>query len=187
MHKWSTILGGVKKHKFAGSGAVISMIRWFLSNKLRELNLMDKYSRFVITRSDHYYLCRHDLSQLDNRFLWVPRGEDDCGGITDRHLIVSSSHVLAALDILPPLLQNPEPYSKLLKWRSGNPEKGLLRRWTENGLGDLIQRFDRRMFTCGEPGDMTRWRTLSGDTVPEGVQLKYQHEYNANYATCGLP
>jgi hypothetical protein len=182
MHPTSTVLGGVKMKSFEGSGAVIFMARWFLSQKLRELKLKEKYDRFIITRSDHYYLCRHDISYLDNDFLWTPKGSD-CGGITDRHLVVGSRYVLQALNVLPQLLGIPHEYKNLLRMRSGNPEKIIYKSWKLQRVRGRHRRFERMMFTCGESGDMTRWRKL-GELVEEGVRLKYQSEYNRSHATC---
>ena len=179
-HPEGSILGGVKAKDFKGSGAVIFMIRWFISQKIQELDLTSKYERFIITRSDHYYYCEHDLSELDNESLWIPEGED-YKGITDRHLVVSAQDVLAALNILPPLLSHPEDYG--VQNREFNPERLILQRWTEEGLVDKVRRFSRMMFTCGQEGDTTRWRKL-GLSVKEGVQLKYSAEYYDSELTC---
>jgi hypothetical protein len=182
MHPISSILGGVKMKRFEGSGAVIFMIRWFLSNKIQELNLLEKYDRFIITRSDHYYLCRHDISGLSDEYIWTPKGSD-CGGITDRHLIASKEYILRALNVLPVLLARPEKYENILKIRSGNPEKVLWKSWKLQMIRGRHRRFERMMFTCGESGDMTRWKKL-GDLVEEGVRLKYISEYNISHGTC---
>ena len=182
LHNRSTILGGVRHGGFRGSGAIIFMIRWFLAEKIQQLKLTSRYDQFVITRSDHYYLCRHDLGTLDPNKLWVPSGSD-WHGITDRHLVVNSKDVLKALNILPPLLQHPENYQWFLEHKKGNPEMILLQRWIEQGLDQRISRFDRVMFTCGETGDRTRWQAL-GKTVPEGVRLKYAKEYRISKQMC---
>jgi hypothetical protein len=182
MHPNSTILGGVKMKSFQGSGAVIFMIRWFLSRKIQELRLTEKYDRFIITRSDHYYLCRHDISGLSDEYLWTPKGTH-WGGITDRHLIVSKKYVLKALNILPLLLQRPEDYIDMLKNPEGNPEKVLRKSWKLQLIKDRHRSFERMMFTCGEDGDTTRWKKL-GELVEEGVRLKYASEYRESHATC---
>jgi hypothetical protein len=183
-YKWSSILGGVRMHHYNGSGAVILMIRWFLCQQLlRHPHILQSYDRFVLTRSDHYYLCAHNLSLLDPQYLWLPAGQDN-RGITDRHLIVNAADLLLALDILPPLLQHPEQYATVLGKQSGNPEKVILQRWKELGLHKRVRRFERNMFTCAATGDPTRWKTMTDDIVPEGVHLKYLKEYNASHATC---
>ena len=59
--KRTGLLGGVKGH--LGSGAIIFMIRWFLSQHLLgNPDVLNQYDRFVITRADHYYQCQHDYN-----------------------------------------------------------------------------------------------------------------------------
>jgi hypothetical protein len=122
--------------------------------------------------------------KLDPKVLWVPDGED-YGGITDRHLVVSREQVLQALDILPPVLQDPMQYAHLLDDRFGNTVETLIDfRWKQQALP--VQRFRRMMFTCAQDGDTTRFRNMSTVQVREGVRLKYGKEYVSSYATCGL-
>lgn len=184
MLETGTILGGVKMKKFAGSGAVIFMIRYFLSQELVNHGMLKRYDRFVITRSDHYYYCKHDLSQLDNNYMWLPEGQNH-GGITDRHLVVNSTMVIRALDILPPVIKNPESYKALLKYRSGNPERLINRRWRDLRLHRFVKRFPRMMFTCAVDGDTTRWQPKTSYKVPElGIYLKYRQEFFSAKKTC---
>ena len=182
VHPASTILGGVKARKFSGSGGVIFMIRWFLAKKIFELDLTSKYDRFIITRSDHYYSCEHDVSELDPNLVWIPDGED-WRGITDRHHILPAKYVLQALNILPPLLASPERYREDVQSIAFNPETLLRRRWDEEGILPRVRRFPRVLFTCGQDGDMTRWMKL-GTLVEEGVRLKYTEEYYDSHVTC---
>lgn len=183
LYRKSSILGGVKLYRWEGSGAVIFMIRWFLSNTIRQHNLTALYDRFIVTRSDHYYLCPHNLSELEDHYLWLPEGQNN-RGVTDRHLVVNKEDLLPALDVLPAVLANPERYRKVLGIVSGNPEKILKQRWQELGLWQRVRRFPRMMFTCAMVGDTTRWKQKSDFLVPEGVHLKYLKEYNASLATC---
>jgi hypothetical protein len=147
--------------------------------------LLSHYDRFVITRADHFYQCPHDLSVLDPRFLWVPFGQD-FGGITDRHyLVVPSQHVLAALNVLPGLFQDPTVYAESLNSTLYNPKQLLKDRWKQEGLWSQVQRFPRMMFTCGNPtyDDTTRWK-VTGELVAEGVRKKYRKEYMQSEDTC---
>mmetsp|Transcript_6743 Transcript_6743/g.9792 ORF Transcript_6743/g.9792 Transcript_6743/m.9792 type:complete len:882 (+) Transcript_6743:72-2717(+) len=179
-NKTTGLFGGTKEDP-NGSGAVIFLLRVFLQNKIKRLRLLEQYDRFVITRSDHYYGCLHDLNDLDNRYMWVPSGEDYFG-ITDRHLVCNSSQVMKALDILPPVVTHPRRYWNF--W--GNPEKLIKLRWKQEGLLESVRRFPRMMFTCAVQSDTSRWaqpQTKKG-MVPEGVYLKYIDEYNLTKATC---
>lgn len=182
-YRWSSILGGVKMFRYQGSGAVIFMIRWFLAQEIMRRNITRQYDRFVVTRSDHFYACEHDLSKLNPDSIWIPEGQT-YGGVTDRHVVVNAKDLLPVLDILPNVLRKPNWYARLLGLPSGNPEKLIKRRWHDMGLMPRVERFERIMFTCGANGDPTRWRKMSEKMVEEGVYLKYPKEYNASLATC---
>jgi len=172
------VLGGIKG--ILGSGAIIFMFRWFLSQKLMEFNLVEKYDRFVITRADHYYSCPYDVRQLDATKVWSPLGEG-YKGITDRHLIVSARHVLTALDILPHMISNFNDYADCLL-APCNPELVIARRFEVGGLE--IDHFPRTFFTCAAEGDTpSRW-LQPGKLLEEGVLQKYPHEYVAARTNC---
>lgn len=166
-----------------GSGAIIFVLRVLLQQNIRRLSLHEKYDRFVVTRSDHYYGCSHNLDDLDNRYMWIPGGEDYLG-ITDRHLVCNSSHILKALNILPPVVLNPQKYWNVVGHI--NPERLIKHRWVEEELWDVVRRFPRNMFTCATRNDTSRWAlpNFSGSTIPEGVYLKYVEEYKKTKATC---
>ena len=181
----SVLMGGIHGHRYRGSGAIIFMMRYLLSQQVEKLGLLEQYDRFVVTRSDHYYLCPHDLSELDPSYIWIPEGED-YGGLTDRHHIISKEHLLQALDILPPVIRQPENYAQLLGKDTANPERLIATRWQEEGLIPYVRRFPRVMFTCGQVNDRTRWKQMrENPTQREGVHLKYWKEYRASYRTCG--
>ena len=169
--------------KAKGSGALVLYERWFLYQKIKELDLTKKYDRFVVTRSDHSYMCPLDLTKLSPDKLWVPYGED-WRGICDRFLIANSSSILPALDLLPALFQNPQRYKDLLGNRRGNTEMFLKQRWVEQNL--QIGRFERNMYLCARDGDTTRWKKPKGLVSNTGVFVKYYDEYNMSLQTCGL-
>ena len=182
------ILGGVIG--FPGSGGLILWVRWFISNKITELQLLQKYDRFVVTRSDFFYLCEFDFSKFDVRKVWVPYGED-WGGITDRFVLAPSNKILPVLDIIPPILKEPAEYVLLLhemfrteKPFRFNPEMFIQLRWQMQGI--RAYRFPRMMFTCAVAGDATRWHFPSQDSHgPNGVMLKHKNEYYDSLETCG--
>lgn len=180
------MFGAVKAmHRERGSGAIIFVMRWFLQLVLDRLKLYNYYDRFVITRTDFYYRCRHSFEevvasagQTPQNYLYVPKGES-YNGVTDRYLLVYRQQVMKALNIFPYFLTHFEDYPN----RTLNPELTLKISWDLQGL--TIKWFDRVFFTCGVAGDDTRWRGLSG-LVPEGVRLKYKDEYRLSYATCNM-
>jgi hypothetical protein len=112
--------------------------------------------------------------------MWVPGGEDYLG-VTDRHLVCNSFHILKALNILPPVVLNPERYRNF----KGNPESLIKLRWQEEGLWNSVRSFPRLMFTCASRNDTSRWKQPDfSSMVPEGVFLKYKKEYNRTKETC---
>lgn len=178
--KWGT-WGGVADKP--GSGAVIFMIRWYVAKFLVENGMLEKYDRFVLTRSDHYYGCAHDLSVLDSNYMWVPWGEDYKFGITDRHLVCNRAQILKALDIYPPIVRHPKKYASP-QFADLNPEQLLRARWEQESLWPWVRRFDRVMFTCAVDGDKTRWTEKSVTQTREGVFLKYEFEYEETTCIC---
>jgi hypothetical protein len=179
----SGILGGALN--YSGSGAIIFWYRWFLTERIRELNWKSRYDRFVITRSDHFYLCPHDINELDPYFMWVPQGQT-WGGVTDRYLVVNASNVLEALNILPPLLKNPSRYSNYLQ-RKVNTEHFLAMRWREQSLfPDKRNKFPRTMFVCMAREDaLTSWKPLGIEVFP-GVFTKYHIEFSTSQQACRM-
>jgi hypothetical protein len=166
-----------------GSGALVFYERWFIAQKIKELGLTKKYDRFVLTRSDHSYMCPLDLSTMDNSKVWVPEGED-WRGICDRFFVANSSSILPALDMLPALFRNASSYADLLGNSITNTETYLLRRWQEENLS--IGRFERNMYVCAVEGDSTRWRKPEGFASNTGVLVKYGDEYNLSVDACRL-
>eukprot|EP00984_Skeletonema_dohrnii_P021188 scaffold10511_cov146-Skeletonema_dohrnii-CCMP3373.AAC.6 len=174
----ASIFGGVED--YGGSGAIIFMIRWFLYNHIKENNLTEKYDHFMVTRSDHYYQCIHNISEFSvgNRNLWIPPGQD-YRGRTDRHLICGSDDVLDALDVFPTFMR-----SNWVREKKGmNTEQLLSRVWEEKNLN--VNYFDRVMFTTALPSDTTRW-AWAKDPVPgvPGLLLKYPIEYDMVQDVC---
>jgi hypothetical protein len=173
------ILGGALN--YSGSGAIIFWYRWFLTERIRELNWTSRYDRFVITRSDHFYLCQQDINKLDPYFLWVPQGQT-WGGVTDRYLVVNASDVLEALNVLLPLLKDPSRYSNVLQQRV-NTERFLAVRWREQSLFPA-KRNPRTMFLCMNREDaLTSWKPLGVEVFP-GVYTKYHIEFKSSQRSC---
>lgn len=179
------MMGGIMGVR--ASAAIVFMFRWFLAEKLKELELVDKYDVFIVTRSDHYYLCPQDLSHYDHNHLWVAEGED-YHGINDRHLMTGRDLILPALNIMPSFLANIENYVELLRKPTGNSERFLLLRWTEEGLAKYIRRTPRTMFAVMTPQDTSGWG--SPQSFPpmlqaqEQIYYKYMFEYLQALANC---
>ncbi len=170
------IMGGVNGTR--GSGAIILWIRWFVKGQLqREPGLLGQYSWFVYTRSDHYYLCPHDLRPFkqDPHTLYIPSGQD-YGGYTDRHLVASDATILRALSIIDNVAKTENPR----ELEDNNVEHLIKRRWSNMNL--TVIAFNRMMFTCAVTGDKTRWGEPKSNFTPSeilalGIALKYPDEY----------
>jgi hypothetical protein len=178
------LLGGALTNK-RGSGAIIFMARFWLSQRIAEINLTDHYDRFIVTRSDFFYKCPQNLRDYDPRYVWVPAGED-YGGITDRHVIAPSGLIHKVLNILPPLLKHPERYSK--RRLQINPEGQIKLQWTVEGIyPHNVRRFPMMMYTCFVRGDRSRWapQKFQLGRTEDGVYSKYGEEYVFASCYCG--
>jgi len=78
--------------------------------QVREHGLLEAYGRFVVTRTDQFYVCRLDLGALDPRYVHMPssRGEKDY--MCDRWLVAPRELLMGTLDILQPVVLTPEKY-----------------------------------------------------------------------------
>jgi hypothetical protein len=173
--KKSGIVGGVTG--YVGSGAIIFMARFWVQQKLDDLNLLDVYDRVVLTRSDYFYACAHNLQQLDPRYIWIPAGED-YGGLSDRHWILNKYHVRRALRINENLVKRHQYL--FVRYLGMNPELMIRFCWTIEGLfPHQVRRFARSQYTVFIAGvDKSRWeQKKSRGMDDQGHYLKYQNEY----------
>jgi hypothetical protein len=152
---------------------------WYIAQNLTSLGLLERYSRFVLTRTDHYYLCQLQLWPLNKSFIWIPEGQD-YRGICDRLAVLSSDDILGFLNVFPPLVRNPKNYSKNMPH---NSESLLKRRLKEQGLFNRVRRFKRSMFIATVQGDMSNWSyavdcMLSDDLPYDISRVPCPHPFN---------
>jgi hypothetical protein len=147
-------LGRIAQSGQESASAILYVLRWFMLSNVEASRLTDVYDRFVITRSDFYYLCPHPpLDCLDPDRLWIPDGED-YAGICDRHLVVSSSHLSGSCNILEELLRHPrELRERMIGNGRWNTEKVLALHLARNGLMSKVRRFPYVMFLVRSEGD----------------------------------
>jgi len=94
-------LGGVKdkNNQHPGSAGILIFFRWFLLKNLIDGDLINKYDRFIITRSDFIYQLPHPKVELMNEnCIWIPNCEN-YGGYTDRHVVLSKNNIESYLNI----------------------------------------------------------------------------------------
>ena len=131
-----------------GSSSILIFYRWLLLQNLKKNNLINKYDRFIITRSDFFWPIKHpSLKNLSERYIWIPDGEG-YGGITDRYAILNKNDVKIYLSILDPILTEPKTLYKLMKnQRNWNLEKYLKLYFEQKNINQRIKFFPYIMFT----------------------------------------
>ncbi|EJK65538.1 hypothetical protein THAOC_13587 [Thalassiosira oceanica] len=175
-----------KTVQFAGSAMLIFMIRWFLIQKIHEQGILEKYDRFVVTRTDHFYACHHSFMSLDlsDGRIWLPVGQD-FGGYTDRHMVVGGENLIDALDLMTDMILKPfDPSPHLAEAKAGrfgphhNSESFLKHVWDSRNL--TVSRLPRVMYVCAVSSDTSHFKIakIPSEHAP-GLLAKYQKEYDA--------
>lgn len=156
----------------AGAGAIVLAFRHHL--KKNYINILQKYDRIILTRSDHYYLDNHPY--LSNEYFYIVEGED-YGGLCDRHHIfpsIMSSNVLGVVEFL-----DSKNSTKVKIHNNKNPESFLLSYYDHIGILNKINRCKRVQFMVKLKDDHTRWsngtKSLSWDN---SLFIKYEGEYS---------
>jgi hypothetical protein len=116
---------------------------------LQQDEILERYDRFVVTRSDFIWPCPHPpLSILDRRSIWIPDGEQ-YGGFTDRHLVVSREDAASVLGLIDDILLRPDELYEEMKHRSDwNPERFLALHLARKGLLARVKLFPYVMYSA---------------------------------------
>ena len=173
-------LGGVKDshNQHPGSAGILIFFRWFLLKNLIENDVINKYDRFVITRSDFIYRLPHIKIELMNEnCIWIP----DCehyNGYTDRHVVLSKNNIEPYLNILNNLVLRSNEYFMKMKCHSNwNVERLIKFNFEQNNLLHLVKEFPYVMYSVRNINGNTRWS--KGIYSKElGYYIKYQSEYD---------
>lgn len=178
-------MGGTKK-KDSSKQSFLLYYRWFLLQNLRENGLLEKYDRFIITRSDYLWVFKHPKMELmDPKDLWVPNGE--CyGGITDRHAILSRHNVEEYLNIFNMMVIRSDVYfseiSSIHSQHGTNIEMLISYHLSKSGIHKL-RVIPYSMFTVRAKDGTTSWST--GDyNETLGFCIKYKTEYTETASFC---
>jgi len=179
-------LGGIKgPEEHPGSAGILLFFRYFLKESILQNNIMDKYDRFIITRSDFIHKIPHiPLSLLDPKYIWIPYGED-YGGYTDRHIVVHKKDLIPVLSISDKIVTQPvELHAKMRFTSKWNLEKYIKFSFKEMNLVSKIKRFPYTMYSVRSTDGHTRWS--SGKYNEDlGYYIKYKSEYKS-YETNAL-
>ena len=161
-------------------------LRHFLLNKLIENKIIEKYDRFIITRSDFIYNLPHpQLYILDSNNIWFPYGET-YGGFTDRHVVCNKTNILIYLNLLNSLILYPDKYFD--KMIARNQNNSIEKYWNieqiikhhiiENNYLDNVKFFPYIMYSVRSKDGITRW-SVGNWNEKEQCYIKYENEYKS--------
>jgi len=173
-------LGGVKDshNQHPGSAGILIFFRWFLLKNLIDNDLINKYDRFVITRSDYIYQLPHPKVEFMNeKYIWIP----DCEhyhGYTDRHVILCKDNIESYLNILNNfILRSNEYFMKMKRYNKWNLEQLIKFHLKQNNVLHLVKEFPYVMYCVRNINGTTRWS--QGKYSRElGYYIKYHSEYD---------
>jgi hypothetical protein len=174
-------MGGVKdsKNEHPGSAGILIFFRWFLLKNLIENDLINKYDRFVITRSDYIYQLPHPKIELMNEnYIWIP----DCehyGGYTDRHVVLSKQNIVQYLNIFNNMVLNSNKYFFEMKNKnSWNLEQVIKFHLEQNNVLHLVKEIPYVMYTVRNINGTSRWNHMGNFSKKHNYFIKYQSEYD---------
>jgi hypothetical protein len=192
-------LGGIWRGKIRSpdpyprpsAASILFFCRWLLLHGLQQDGVLDRYDRFVITRSDFVWLCPHPpLSVLDRSAIWIPDGQH-WGGLNDRHLVVSRADVVTCLNLIEDILLEPSQLYEELEYMKGrpayeiNPEQFLAHHLRRKGLFDKVKVFPYVMYLARMVSDDSRTFSEGHYDPALGHCIKYEPEFRtaSAYAT----
>ncbi|TNF43428.1 MAG: hypothetical protein EP311_03130 [Cytophagales bacterium] len=173
-------LGGIKgKNEHPGSAGILVYLKAKLLEFLEQKEISKKYDRYVITRSDFIWEVPHPkLDRLDPDKIWIPYGEF-YWGVTDRHVVLTSNYLRPYLDLIGPVLSEPDQLIRQMQTYNPKPnwnhEQYILFRLRSQGLEKKIRFLPYMMYSVREETTPTRW--AEGEFDEElGFLVKYPAE-----------
>jgi hypothetical protein len=153
---------------------------WFLWKNLREYGLVDKYDRFVITRSDFIYQLPHPkLELLSTDHIWVPDGQQN-DGVCDRHAVLSPVHLEKYLNVAEGFFRKSNMYYAEIQSKTNwNMEKILQMHLEKEGVLNKVVHFPYVMYAVRGITGTTRW-SPGEYSEKYGYYIKYPEEYKAS-------
>lgn len=173
-------LRGIKDNdnEHLGSAGILIFFRWFLLKSLIDNDLINKYDRFVITRSDFIYQLPHPkVEHMNENCIWIPDCEN-YGGYTDRHVVLSKNNIESYLNIFNNFVLRSNEYFMKMKDRGNwNLEQLIKFHLEQNNVLHLVKEFPYVMYSVRNINGTTRW--AQGNYSNElGYYIKYQSEYD---------
>ena len=162
------------------ASAILPFCRWLLLHGLQQDHVLDRYDRFVITRSDFVWRCPHPpLSVLDPGGIWVPDGEN-YDGLADRHLVVSRADVVDCLNLIEAILLRPLELYEEMKHRSDwNNEQVWMHHLGRKGLLHKVRRFPYVMYLARDKRDDSPTWSRGRYDAALGHCIKYETEFDS--------
>jgi hypothetical protein len=170
-------LGGIKDpDQHSGSAGILIFFRWFLLKNLIDNDLINKYDKFVITRSDFVYQLPHPKVELMADNIWIPDSEY-YNGYTDRHVILSKHNIIPYLNILNNMvLRSNDYYMKMSATSEWNLERLIKFHLEQNNVLGQVKEFPYVMYSVRNVNGTTRW--AQGEFSNKlGYYIKYPTEY----------
>jgi hypothetical protein len=173
-------LGGIidKDNQHPGSAGILIFFRWFLLKNLIDNDLINKYDRFIITRSDFIYKLPHPkVEHMNENFIWIP-DDEFYGGYTDRHVVLSKKNIESYLNIFNNfVMRSNEYFMKMIDKSDWNLEKIIKFHLEQNNVLHLVKEFPYVMYSVRNINGSTRW--AKGEYSNElGYYIKYESEFN---------
>lgn len=177
-------MGGIKDNynQHPGSAGILIFFRWFLLKNLIDNDLLNKYDRFIITRSDFIYQLPHPmLEHMNENCIWIPDNEH-YGGYTDRHVVLSSKNIECYLNIFSNfVLKSNDYFIKMRNKQNWNLEQVIKFHLEQNNVLHLVKEFPYVMYSVRNKNDSTRWSKGKFSNKFD-YYIKYESEYNkSNY------
>ena len=173
-------LGGIKDkdNQHPGSAGILIFFRWFLLKNMIDNNLINKYDRFIITRSDFIFTLPHPKVELMNKnYIWIPNCEH-YGGYTDRHVVLSKNNIESYLNIFNNMvIRSNEYYIKMRNYYNWNLEQLIKFHLEQNNVLHLVKEYPYIMYSVRNINGTTTW-SVGNYSNELGYFIKYQGEYD---------
>lgn len=160
------------------SGGILLLLRSFLIDCLKRDEILSKYEKIIVTRSDYIWLSPHPpFSIMKKNEIWVPDAET-YGGFTDRHVCMPSDLAVAYMDIFRSMIRHPNIYLRALAKTQFNNLETLIRVSAElHEIDDNIILFPQVMYTARSAKDSPSLWSKGIFNDANGNIVKYRLEH----------